>query len=100
MRPAATMLLVPPMAACASPPPAVEAPSGPNAALPTPSRDTCGASMYGELIGKPIDGPGVPGESRLNRLVRPGTQVTMDDIAQRMNIEADAAGAIERITCV
>jgi hypothetical protein len=56
--------------------------------------------MYGELIGKPIDGPGVPGESRLNRLVRPGTQVTMDDIAQRMNIEADAAGAIERITCV
>jgi hypothetical protein len=56
--------------------------------------------MYCERIGKPIDGPGVPGESRLNRLVPPGTQVTMDDIAQRMNIEADAAGAIERITCV
>ena len=100
MRPAATMLLVPPMAACTSPPRAVEAPSSPNAALPTPSNDTCGASMYCERIGKPIDGPGVPGESRLNRLVRPGTQVTMDDIAQRMNIEADAAGAIERITCV
>ena len=81
MRLAATMLFVLSMAACANPPPAVEAPSDPNAALPAPSNDTCGASMYGELIGKPIDGPGVPGESRLNRLIRPGTQVTMDYIA-------------------
>ena len=55
--------------------------------------------MYGELIGKPIDGPGVPGESRLNRLIRPGTQVTMDYIAQRMNIEANAAGMIQKINC-
>ena len=60
----------------------------PNAALPSSSNDTCGASMYAELIGKPIDGPGVPGESRLIRHIRPGTQVTMDYIAQRMNIEA------------
>jgi hypothetical protein len=93
------MSLVLSMAARAGPPRAVEAASIPNAALPTPSNDTCGASMYCELIGKLIDGPGVPGESRLNRLVRPGTQVTMDDIAQRMNIEANAAGAIQRINC-
>lgn len=55
--------------------------------------------MYGALIGKLIDGPGVPGESRLNRLIRPGTQVTMDYVAQRMNIEANAAGVIQKINC-
>ena len=75
------------------------APSDPNAALPAAANDTCGAGMYGALIGKPIDGPGVPGESRLNRLIRPGTQVTMDYIAQRMNIEANAAGVIQKINC-
>jgi len=99
MRLAATVLLLLSMAACASPPAAVNAPSDPDAALPVPSNDTCGASMYGELIGKPIDGPGVPGEGRLNRLIRPGMQVTMDYIAQRMNIEADAAGLIRKINC-
>lgn len=40
--------------------------------------------MYGELTGKPIEVPGIPGESRLNRPVRPGTQVKMDDIARRV----------------
>jgi hypothetical protein len=55
--------------------------------------------MFAELIGKPIDGPGVPGESRLNRHIKPGTQVTMDYVAQRMNIEADAQGVIQRVTC-
>jgi Peptidase inhibitor I78 family len=99
MKLAATLLLVFSVTACASPPPAVVAPADPNAALPAPSDDTCGASMYGELIGKPIDGPGVPGESRLNRLIRPGTQVTMDYVAQRMNIEANAQGVIQKINC-
>lgn len=96
MRLAATLLLVLSLSACASPPPEAETPSDPNAALPAPANDTCGASMYGALIGKPIDGPGVPGESRL---IRPGTQVTMDDVAQRINIEANAAGVIEKINC-
>jgi hypothetical protein len=84
-------------AACAAGPEATEEPANP--ALPSSSNDTCGASMFGELIGKPIDGPGVPGESRLNRHIKPGTQVTMDYIAQRMNIEADAQGVIQRINC-
>jgi hypothetical protein len=99
MKRAATLLLALSITACASPPPAAKTPGDPNAALPAPSSDTCGASMYGELIGKPIDGPGVPGESRLNRLIRPGTQVTMDYIAQRMNIEANTAGIIQKINC-
>ena len=43
MRLAATLLLVLSLSACASPPPEAEAPSDPNAALPTPANDTCGA---------------------------------------------------------
>ena len=85
-------------AACAAAP--TQAPAEPeNLALPSAANDTCGSSMFAELIGKPIDGPGVPGESRLNRHIKPGTQVTMDYVAQRMNIEADAQGVIQRITC-
>ena len=51
------------------------------------------------LDGKPIDGPGVPGESRLNRHIKPGGQVTADYVAQRMNIEANAQGIISKINC-
>lgn len=70
-----------------------------NPALPSAENDTCGAGMFANLVGKPLDEPGVPGKSRLNRHIRPGTQVTMDYIAQRMNIEADAQGIIQRINC-
>ncbi len=84
-------------AACAAAPEAPAAPANPN--LPALADDSCGAGMFAELIGKPIDGPGVPGASRLNRHIKPGTQVTMDYVAQRMNIEADAQGVILRITC-
>ena len=52
-----------------------------------------------DLIGKPLNGPGVPGPSRSVRHITPGTQVTADYIAQRMNIEADAAGMISKINC-
>jgi Peptidase inhibitor I78 family len=99
MKLAAPLLLVLLAASCASPPPTVETPTDPNASLPAPANDTCGASMYGALIGKPIDGPGVPGESRLNRHIRPDSRVTADYIAQRMNIEADAEGVIRKLTC-
>lgn len=99
MKLAAPILLALAVTACASPPPAAEAPADPNAALPAAANDTCGASMFAELIGKPIDGPGVPGESRLNRHIRPGSQVTMDYVSQRMNIESDAQGIIRKINC-
>lgn len=99
MRTAAmTLAMAIAVTACAAGPAA--APSEPaNPALPSAANDTCGSTMFAELIGKPIDGPGVPGESRLNRHILPGTQVTMDYIAQRMNIEANAKGVIQRINC-
>jgi hypothetical protein len=86
------------MAACTSAP--APAPvDKPNDGLPAAENDTCGAGMYANLIGKPIDGPGVPSSSRLYRHILPGTQVTMDYTAQRMNIEADAEGVIRKINC-
>lgn len=99
MRAAAMMFALSVLAsACAAaPPPTPAEPANPS--LPSAANDTCGAGMFSELIGKPIDGPGVPGASRLNRHILPGTQVTMDYIAQRMNIEADAQGIIQRINC-
>lgn len=91
------------LAACATPTEPAS-PSGPlaavpDAALPDSSVDTCGARLFSELIGKKIDGSGVPGDSRLVRHILPDTRVTMDYIAQRMNIEADASGTIRKINC-
>ncbi len=102
MRLAALATLALGLAACATP--ALPAsPSGispvPEAALPDSSVDTCGARLFSELVGKQIDGAGVPGDSRLVRHIRPDTRVTMDYIAQRMNIEADAQGVIRKINC-
>lgn len=99
IRPLAFFAVAALLAGCASAPSAPAVTDAPDAAIPSSANDTCGASMYAELIGKPIDGKGVPGESRLNRHIRPGTQVTMDYIAQRMNIEADGAGTIKKINC-
>lgn len=86
-------------AACASTPAPPPAPDAPGASTPSAANDTCGASMYAELLGQPISGKGVPGASRLTRHILPGTQVTMDYVAQRMNIEADAGGIIRKINC-
>jgi hypothetical protein len=98
MKLAAPLLLLLGVTACTGAP-AAEAPAGPSAAIPAPVNDTCGASMYSELIGKSINGPGVPGESRLNRHIKPDSQVTADYVAQRMNIEANAQGVIQKINC-
>ena len=87
------------LGACASAAPEPAIPDAPDAAIPSTANDTCGAGLFKELIGKPINGPGVPGESRVVRYIKPGTQVTMDYIGQRMNIEANDAGLIQKINC-
>jgi hypothetical protein len=100
MKYAAMLMLVLGLGACATPAPSgPSAPADAGATTPAPSADTCGASMYTELIGKPLDGSGVPGPSRLVRHILPNSQVTMDYIGQRMNIEANAQGVIQKINC-
>lgn len=99
MKFAASTLFALALAACASAPESAAPAADPDAALPDNSVDTCGANLFAELIGKPVDGPGVPGDSRLVRHIRPNSSVTMDYIAQRMNIEIDAQGVIRKINC-
>lgn len=100
MKPAAPLMLAVILAAaCTSTPAPPPVPDAPGVTTPSEANDTCGASMYAALIGQPINGQGVPGQSRLTRHILPGTQVTMDYVAQRMNIEADAGGVIRKINC-
>lgn len=61
--------------------------------------DACGADRYADLVGKPITDPGVPGESADVRYIRPGTQVTMDFRADRLNIDIDANEMITGFRC-
>lgn len=99
MRIAAVVLAGALLAACTSAPAPAPVPDAPDATTPSAANDTCGASMYKELIGQRIAGAGVPGESRLVRHITPGSQVTADYVAQRMNIEAGKDGKITKITC-
>lgn len=96
---AAAAMLAASLAACASTPSAPAVPDAPDAVVPSSANDTCGASMYKELIGQSINGPGIPGPSNLVRHIVPGSQATADYVPQRMNIEADIGGKIGKINC-
>jgi Peptidase inhibitor I78 family len=99
MKIAAPLMLALFAAACATSAPAPDVPDAPGATVPSAANDTCGASMYKDLIGKPINGAGIPGPSGLVRHITPGSQVTADYSAQRMNIEAGEDGRIQKINC-
>lgn len=64
-----------------------------------PGADACGAAQYAALVGKPITEPGVPAEGSNVRYIRPGTQVTMDFRADRLNIDIDANNVITGFRC-
>jgi hypothetical protein len=61
--------------------------------------DTCGMAQYAALVGKPATDPGVPAEGPNVRHIRPGTQVTMDFRADRLNIDINAEGVITGLRC-
>ncbi len=72
----------------------------PPAVDPTaPGADACGAGQYVGLVGKLITDAGVPPEGQNVRYIRPGTQVTMDFRADRLNIDIDAANVITGFRC-
>jgi hypothetical protein len=75
-------------------------PAPPPAPTPTdPAADTCNMAQYSALIGKPATDPGVPAAGATVRLIRPGTQVTMDFQPTRLNIDINAEGVITAIRC-
>ena len=64
-----------------------------------PGADACGAGQYAAFVGKAITEPGVPPEGPNVRYIRPGTQVTMDFRADRLNVDIDAADVITGFRC-
>src|SRR5690242_13154636 len=89
-------------------PPASSAPATPQsepappAATPPPAttaEDTCNMAQYSALIGKPATDSAVPAAGPTVRLIRPGTQVTMEFMATRLNIEINSAGVITGVRC-
>ena len=73
--------------------------NGPGDLVPLrPAPDTCGASGLERLIGTEIGKTDLSDHSAL-RIIPPGSAVTMDYNADRLNVEIDAAGIITRLSC-
>ncbi|MDP3740304.1 MAG: I78 family peptidase inhibitor [Hyphomonadaceae bacterium] len=76
--------------------PPVETP----APAPTdPAADTCNMAQYAALIGKPATDAAVPPASATVRHITPTTQVTMDFVATRLNVDISAEGVVTGVRC-
>ena len=93
-KPAETASTTPAATEPAAPPP--EATPAPPA---DPAADTCNMAQYATLVGKPSTDAGVPPASATVRIIKPGDQVTMDFLANRLNIEVGADGNITAVRC-
>lgn len=85
--PIATLLL---LAACQSEPPVASAPG---------ETGTCGAAAHQGLIGREGTVLDTMRFAEAPRIIRPGTMMTMDYRAERLNIGINEAGKIERVYC-
>ncbi|MCU0854831.1 MAG: I78 family peptidase inhibitor [Rhodobacteraceae bacterium] len=68
-------------------------------AEPVAEADTCGAARYASLVGQPkavVDRTTFPEGTRV---ILPGTAVTMDFRAERLNVLIDGNAAVERVYC-
>jgi hypothetical protein len=70
--------------------------AAPQTAEEATARDNCGARAYAELIGTPVANMQVPPNARV---IAPGTAVTEDFRAARLNIITDENGAITALQC-
>jgi len=85
------------LAACAT---MVPEPAEPPAA---PAEDACGSARFADLVGQPrrevLDEVARRGAPRRMRWIRPGDAVTMDYIAERLNVYFNAQDRVERLAC-
>lgn len=97
LRPAALATLLA-LAACApavvAPPPVPDLPP-----VPVGAADTCGAGPLAYLVGQPATALERVLVMRPIRLIRPGTAVTEDFSAARLNIYIDAMERVTALTC-
>ena len=85
MKPAIPVLALILLAACRAPTSVPEAP------------DDCGAQALQDHIGRPAES--LPQQEGRVRIIPPGSAVTMDYFAGRLNVELDAQGRITRLYC-
>lgn len=96
MRRAAAALCVA-LAGCAAVPPPPSVPSLPP--VPAAADDTCGAGPHAGLVGQPATALERVLIMRPVRLIRPGTPVTEDFSAARINFHIDGFERISAISC-
>lgn len=98
MRAALSALVL--LAACAAhETPAPRAADPPQAAEEATEADTCGASRYTHLIGTPaeaIDRASLPPQTRV---ITPDMMVTMDFLAERLNVIVGTDGRVGSLRC-
>ena len=64
----------------------------------TPRPDTCNLSAHQSLVGTPVSLAQFPGVETV-RIIPPNSPVTMDYLPERLNVETDAKGTIQRLSC-
>ena len=72
--------------------------STPDLVAPPVEGDTCAAASYAGLVGNSIAAVTLPADLN-HRVIGPDTAVTMDFNPERLNINVDAQGTIESLTC-
>ena len=70
----------------------------PTPELPPEDTDACGASDRQEFVGKPVSEALLPFGTLL-RVIGPNEAVTQDFRPERLNVQVDTVGKIERIWC-
>lgn len=63
-----------------------------------PEATACKPDSYAAFLGRPGSEVSLP-EGTLYRVIGPGDMITMDQRAERVNFETDAAGVVRRIRC-
>ena len=64
-----------------------------------PGEDACGASGYAGLIGQSKNVLAAMTFPAPMRVIEPGSAITMDYNAERLNIDLDESGNIARVWC-
>jgi len=67
--------------------------------LPSAGEDTCDATRLAYLIGKPRQVAEVASLPPRSRIIGPGDAVTMDYLAERLNVSLDDRDIVIRLSC-
>lgn len=88
------------LAACAAPEtPAPSATAAPQTADEATRADACGASRYAHLIGTPADRIDRASLPPRTRVITPDMMVTMDFLAERLNVIVGTDGRVGSLRC-